>query len=240
MIDEARLRDFVRLFFGYGSWAAPLWFIGMEEGGGNSIDEIERRLRAWDGSDALADIGEYHNEIGGTDWFARHPPLQTTWAKLIRVVLASHGQQQATTEDVRAYQRDHLGRRAGETAIIELLPLPSPSTSAWLYPSWGVALYATREDYVRAELPGRIAELRRRLLQHKPKVVVFYGLGYREHWEAIAGGRFESVEGTRFFALKRESLFIMAPHPAAKGIRNEDFDAIGGWIAGRLSSRLIR
>jgi hypothetical protein len=30
-------------FYGYGSSAAPYWFIGMEEGGGDSIDEIKIR-----------------------------------------------------------------------------------------------------------------------------------------------------------------------------------------------------
>jgi hypothetical protein len=46
MIDTGRLNDFMHRFYGYGSWDAPLWFVGMEEGGGSTIDEIELRLKS--------------------------------------------------------------------------------------------------------------------------------------------------------------------------------------------------
>lgn len=49
MLDRAHLQDFMNRFYGYGSWDVELWFIGMEERGGNSMDEVERRLNAWDG-----------------------------------------------------------------------------------------------------------------------------------------------------------------------------------------------
>jgi predicted RNase H-like nuclease len=79
MIDETRLNDFMHRFYGYGSWDAPLWFVGMEEGGGNTLEELELRLKAWDGSDDLADLKDFHAHLGGTNWFSSRPKIQSTW-----------------------------------------------------------------------------------------------------------------------------------------------------------------
>jgi hypothetical protein len=47
-LDESLLQEFMSNFYGYGNYAAPYWFIGMEEGGGDTIEEITRRLTVWD------------------------------------------------------------------------------------------------------------------------------------------------------------------------------------------------
>lgn len=67
MLDPDRLRAFMPNFFGYGSWTANLWFIGMEEGGPALTNE---RLNAWDGTSELADLRDFHKLLGGTDWFS--------------------------------------------------------------------------------------------------------------------------------------------------------------------------
>jgi hypothetical protein len=41
------LDDFAHRFYGYGNYGGPFWFVGMEEGGGDSSEEIARRLSAW-------------------------------------------------------------------------------------------------------------------------------------------------------------------------------------------------
>ncbi|MBF6569142.1 MAG: hypothetical protein IVW54_09730 [Candidatus Binataceae bacterium] len=45
--NDQLIEDFDANFFGYGRTDAPVWFIGMGEGGGGSIDEINRRFIAW-------------------------------------------------------------------------------------------------------------------------------------------------------------------------------------------------
>jgi hypothetical protein len=45
--NDQLIEDFGANFFGYGRTDAPVWFIGMGEGGGGSIDEINRRFIAW-------------------------------------------------------------------------------------------------------------------------------------------------------------------------------------------------
>jgi hypothetical protein len=45
--DQSDVHSFARTFFGYGTWRAPFWFIGMEEGGVRSIRELAIRIDAW-------------------------------------------------------------------------------------------------------------------------------------------------------------------------------------------------
>jgi hypothetical protein len=44
--DEQLLGEYCERFFGYGTWNAKIWFIGMEEGGKGSASEsaIQKRL----------------------------------------------------------------------------------------------------------------------------------------------------------------------------------------------------
>lgn len=229
MLDPALLRDFMKCFFGYGSWDARLWFIGMEEGGGDSLEELVRRLKAWDRSNELMDIKAFHNEInvGGKDWFGEHPPIQSTWGKLIRLALAAAGRD-TDAEAVRRYQRDELGRRGGPVALIELLPLPSPSVNHWLYAEAAIPSIATRAGYRNEMLPRRMDAIVDRIAKHKPSAVIFYGMAYRACWEVIAGRTFEAVKGERFLIAEDYGRrFVLAPHPAARGVRNADYEAIG-------------
>lgn len=228
MLNQKLLHEFMNRFYGYGDWNAPLWFVGMEEGGGNSEDEINRRLGAWDGTDNLADIREYHRKIG-VPWFIQHPKIQSTWGKLIRIALAFEGRP-TDTEAVRRYQRDELGKR---TAIIELFPLPSPGTDRWLYSS--IPEIATRDKYMALVGATRIATLRERIRAHRPVAVVFYGSGYRNYWAQISGVSF--AKNDRFETGRNESTsFVIASHPVAHGVMNRDFEAIGSWLAAFESS----
>lgn len=129
MLDSALLRDFIDTFNGYGDYHAPHWLVGMEEGGGGSLAEITRRLTKWhnQGRGALLDLMPQHAD-GDLSNFASGPAkLQATWSQLIRVVLAIEGKP-ADKEAVRLYQQTQLGRFGGDTCLIELMPLPSPST----------------------------------------------------------------------------------------------------------------
>ncbi|MBC8136283.1 MAG: hypothetical protein H8F28_10385 [Fibrella sp.] len=45
-LNNDQTQEFCNGFLGYGNLSAPLWFIGMEEGGGKSESEIAARLDA--------------------------------------------------------------------------------------------------------------------------------------------------------------------------------------------------
>jgi hypothetical protein len=55
-----------RSWFGYGRWAAPYWFVGIEPGG----DELDECVHLWkrEGEAELIDIAAHHEEFS-TDWF---------------------------------------------------------------------------------------------------------------------------------------------------------------------------
>jgi hypothetical protein len=234
--DDHLLNEFAHGFYGYGNYSGDFWFIGMEEGGGNSFAEIAKRLSIWAkrGKREIEDVAEYHVEIGITHFFNDSPKLQPTWNKLIRILL-SHDNQVPTTEQVREYQRTVLGRSNGSTCLVELLPLPSPSTGHWLYARHSHLPYlANRATYKRTCLPPRILHLKQRINEHEPKAVIFYGLSYWEHWQEIAGVNFLPESDGLYIGHKGASLFIVTKHPAAKGVTSEYFHQVGKMIAVQL------
>ena len=232
MLDPQVLRDFTRGFYGYGDLSAKYWFVGLEEGGGTSLDEIRHRLSTWDtlGRPPLADLHEFHERAGITRWGGARPPLQSTWKQLIRVVLAAEGQP-ADLESIRTYQRDLLGRRNGKTALIELMPLPSPSTAEWLYGSGGLEIISDRASYSAAILDERIAAIRDLIAVRRPRIVVFYGLNRRSVWSSIAGCVLvDSDAGPFAFHSTPSTLFLMTRHPVAWGAKNVEFEAAGRFV----------
>jgi len=229
-LDDATLESYIQGFYGQGRYSAPYWFIGMEFGGGNDVAEIVRRIGGWykKGRPEVEDF-----ERGWTPWFTDHPPLQPTWAKLIRVVLSAEGKA-PTTEDMRLYQRDCLARAGSHECLLELLPLPSPGLNRWLfYPEHSRLPYLRdRETYTQHVAPLRIAHLQQRIAEHRPRAVVFYGSGYRDWWSQIAGMEFQPASITKVWVARNEATqFVVMQHPTAHGLGNAYFEAVGRLIA---------
>jgi len=234
-LTDSVLESYIQGFYGHGPYAAPYWFVGMEFGGGGSAGEIVSRIQGW------ADRGghELEDMVGpdGTGrevrYFHDPAPLQPTWAKLIRVVLSAEGPA-PTTEQVRAYQRDRLGRAGGLDSILELLPLPSPGLNRWLfYPDYSQLPYLRdRATYTAHVAPLRTAHLRARIAQYQPRSVVFYGAGYRHWWREIAGVDFapSGLDGV-LTARHGPTQFVVMQHPVARGLPNTYFEAVGRLIA---------
>lgn len=228
------LQKFMKEFFGYGNWEADLWFVGMEEGGGNSIEEIRNRINSWDkrGRRNLEDVYEYHKDIEvGMEFFREKPALQRTWSKLIRIFLSIKGLS-SKTEDVRKYQSKEWGRLSGETCLIELFPLPSPSASKWFYRDYStLSFLINRTVYKHHLFKHRSEAIRTKIQEHHPAKVIFYGLGYKDFWEGIVGKPFNQ-DGRQDIqkAAAAATSFYIIPHPAAKGMTNEEFENIGRYI----------
>ena len=167
--------------------------------------------------------------------FKQHSKIQTTWGGLIRILLAVMGHL-PTTDQIREYQRDCLGRAAGETCLLELLPLPSPSTSHWLYGDYSQLPYLVdRPAYAQALRSGRIEHLQQRISQYHPKVVLFYGYVYRKFWQEIAKVDFlPAAEKDFYIACSGSNVFVITKHPATTGLRNDYFHRVGTAIASEL------
>ncbi|MFT5049213.1 MAG: hypothetical protein ACI8QZ_000603 [Chlamydiales bacterium] len=236
-MDSTTLATFIDGFYGYGAYAAPYWFIGMEEGGCNSFDELEGRVTAWlsRGRQELEDLGDYHAAIGVTKWFGASPSLQRTWSGLIRAAFAAGGVE-PDKDAMREYQATRLARHGGETCLLELLPLPAKSIGSWPYDAVGDLGYLrNRAAYMAELLPRRIEHLVSMAREHRPKAIVCYGLGYREHWSRLADNGLEEhvIERKKTLVGKAGGApLLVMQHPVAHGVTKAYFEAIGRMMAG--------
>lgn len=240
MLDDRLLEKFISSFYGYGNYRGDYWFIGKEEGGGGTVEEIRKRINSWStlGCKELEDLFDYHQELGLTQCFGEQAKLQRTWKMLVRALLRAKGQE-VTNNAIRKYQGQNLARLESETCLLELLPLPSPNTGEWLYSAYSklqnlVDRYGYRNCYAR----DRADHIRKRVLEHKPKAVVFYSsdLWYQQWWQLIAEDvTFRDHEITHDSKLwvgeNSHTVFIIAKHPVGFGVNNDYFNTIGTLIA---------
>jgi|ERR1700736_808320 len=202
--DDAKSRA-GRVWFGYGRWDAPYWFVGMEPGGKDENASYESWLRL--GGSELLDCKAHHLDCEFTRWhIGPRPPTQSTWRRLIQALLAFKGEP-TDLDAVRVYQRDRWGMSNDETASIELVALHAPSLS-----------HASDRTAHREE---RVSTIQKRLFDNKPTFAIFYG-GYRDEYERIVGDRFDA-DG---FAMCGPTVCALTPHPTAWLNR-------GGWTEDR-------
>jgi hypothetical protein len=236
-LDDRLLQEYIDRFYGYGNYAGSFWLVGMEEGGGDSLAEVQSRIAAWEhrGKPEVDDVAEFHALTGLDKWFRRDPPLQRTWAKLIRLLLVAEGQVPEVAA-AKAFQGAELGRRGSRTCILELLPLPSPSSSEWLYSSCSsIASLRDRNTYREHVAPMRVQHLRTRIREHQPALVLFYGLVYRNWWEQVSGVSFDRTEIDAFYlATSDTTLFALTRHPTHTGVTNRYFEEAGRLVRTKL------
>lgn len=233
MLNDILLEAFINGFYGFGNYQARYWFIGMEEGGGNTFDAISKQLDIWDkwGRKELIDVAEYAREMNIMQWYGERPKLQPTWKHLIRIFLTAEGQP-VDAETMRQYQKTLWGTEDGNTCLLELLPLPAPNIGSWLYGEISTLPYLkSRQTYREYVVGSRIAHLQNRITQYQPKAVVLYGSGYDSYWKRIGGiDTWERLPEGVTFAVNNSTLFISSKHPVAYGATNEYFYSIGKLI----------
>jgi hypothetical protein len=192
LLANSGLTEFTDRFLGYGNFSAPIWFVGLEEGGGESLTEIEQRVGAWKqrGSRSVEDLAEYHRSIGVTRFFdGPRPVLQRTWRALM-LMLQAYRSAPTDIDTLRRLQAREFGAAHGPAALLELLPLPSPSKTSWIYaPLAGdIPMLESRARYEATMRPRRIQQLRSVIQEHAPQVLVCYGMSERAAWQAIIHG----------------------------------------------------
>lgn len=224
------LEPYIRSFYGYGSLKSNLWFVGLEEGGGQCRKEILRRLRRWEdlGKNETEDIAEFHAALEGANWFEPGSKIQSTWRQLIRAFLMAKTGRPPSDRQILTYQTDRLGRTAKrETALLELMPLPSRSVRSWIYSEADLPELRSRKTYVGSFRELRVERLRSMIKKEKPNCVVFYGA--RRSWPALLGVDVHS-EGHFDVARTHETLLTFIAHPMSFGARTEHFLHIGSYI----------
>jgi len=239
-LNDELLQKFMTTFYGSGNYSGHYWFIGMEEGGGNNLDQVTKRINTWKdlGGTELVDIFDFHIKINYPEYFTDPVKLQRTWMQQARIIISSKGQS-ATSLAVKAYQRDIIGRKAEETCLLELLPLPSPSTAVWNYNQWSNLPFLINRKLYREHCIGwRCEHIRSQIRIHKPKVVVFFGFSYFQNWKDIAGQSVGFHDKCGYWVGNSEStIYVIAKHPASKGITNAYFESIGSYLYSKENDR---
>ncbi len=250
-IDRALLEEYMNTFYGYGNLKGKYWFIGMEEGGGNSIEEIISRLDIWKnaGKPTLLDNYQFHSLIRGAgdstfDRFFKgdKSTYQKTWGGLIKLLLCYKGENELNLKDIKCYQSDELGRHDSENCLIELFPLPSPGITAFNYSKWtDIEYLKSRETYKQQLAEIRVQQLKTLISTHKPELVVFYSFSndYIKSWSEISGINFESIQmesldlnantGAKI-AFSGMTCFTVIYHPTYRGIGNNYYRNIGSLL----------
>jgi len=208
--DHGSLPDYCKRFFGYGSWKAPIWFIGMEEGGCSCQGTIGLRLRYWwlRGTKSLENAPEFFRLIGQGCWFCDHAKLQPTWKQLIRIQLVFN-RQEANDNAILSFQKEHWGKRERDrrrmSCFVELYPLPPSAKKPRYYDNWCA--------------PIRVKALKRSIRTNSPKAVVFCGMKYLDHWREIVGDtnfQPQNMQGGRIMTCRhnRTSYYVIL-HPTS-------------------------
>ena len=229
-LDET-LKKFMDGFFGYGDLEAPIWFIGMEEGGGNSLEEINKRLETWKklGETVTMDMYEFHREINDLKFFngSNIARLQPTWAKLIRFIL-SHEKEVINIAKVKDFQITRLGRYKSKTCLLELMPLPSPSINQWIYNKiTKIPELQNRQIYKEVIAPRRISKLKKLIKFHNVRKVVFYGKTYTNYWKQFLVDENLWKETEHFTHAEENRIqYWILPHPTAYGVTNKFYEQI--------------
>lgn len=185
------LQDFMIEFLGYGNLGAPIWFIGMEEGGGNSLEEIQARLTAWNqrGRRHVEDLHDFCQATGHPallPYATTAAPYNPTWCGLIKHLHEHLGIPLASAVE---YQRTSWLTKGEDNCLLNLMPLPSPNVDTWHYNEWSdLPELQSRQTYLNTMVPKRIARLRRVITNFKPKTVICVGTSYRHYWEQLIQG----------------------------------------------------
>ena len=212
----------------------------MEESCGKK--DVPKRISTWRrrGEKPLEDAARYHTEIGHPELFEHGANLQRTWSKLIKTYLAAY-EAGTDTGTTRKFQIQSLGRNdrpINKTCLIELMPLPSPSTRKWLIKEHTDLTYLQRrKDYFNRVSPNRVQGLRRLISEFRPKAVVFYGLGYRAQWEEISGQLSKHPQHHRMLHRSDAgTTFVAMPHPVSHGVTNADYIEVGQILRDSIST----
>lgn len=193
------LLEYINTFYGYGNWQdSQFWFIGIEEGGGNEYENVQKRLESWAelGKSDLIDCIGHHKNMGSITLENQSKLHSRTWTRLILTKLGFEAKG-TSKDDILNIQLNEWGQLVSDNLLIELFPLPSPGVNDWNYPSWvnldsDLSFLSSRTLYKQTVVNQRIQNIKSKIELYKPKVVLFYGKSMKEYWDIIIDA--ESLE----------------------------------------------
>jgi len=232
-------------FFGYGTFDAPFWFIGQEEGTGPDNTRATRlenyRRRSEQFTQPTMDLVEAQSILGHA--VERNTtPAWRNMARFTRLVrrgppLLEKGEVAHEIPACVGRLQPRLPRRA--CFLGEALPIPLKGRGdrlghQLLQELWGLS----HGVYKRAFLPARAQQWRDLIIHHEPEVVVFYGGGREAASHAFPEGNWQALcrrEGSTSVevAPSGATLLFKCHTFANQGVRNWELMTMAEAIAGR-------
>ena len=230
-ILEDHLRWRLEKHWGYGSFGAPVWFVGMEEGLSNGgEDYLPTRFAATNGK-ILADIRRDMNNVKDhMIWFTRRSTkipykIQPYWSYPISFYLYVVLGREPTKYEKSIFQGEKLGSES--SCVLELMPLPSNKTNeaTWQYGKYGSFGLGTRSQYLERYKHARVRRLKELIQNHQPRLVIFNSVLYLPDWEAACGGKLSRAARQMYFLMGERTMFCVLPqnHPGMSYARVYEF-----------------
>ena len=227
-MDTKLIQEFCLGFYGYGNLSSDYWFVGMEEGGDDTIQEFYKNyVEKWDGKEST-DMVDGINKEAEDIFFNEKGKIQKTWGGIIKLLLSIENKP-IYKECILNFQKTNLGRIEGNNLLLELLPLPNRSITNWGYYSLGLPHFDTRKNYLEYYLPERTKHIKELISKYNPKVVVFYSATkrYLKSWKEIMEISDNTIIKTPVIMKINETIFAICKHPAAHGLTSEYYPEIG-------------
>jgi hypothetical protein len=214
-------------FIGFGRLDADVWFLGMEEAGGGEAN-IRTRLKFR----PVMDNAEAHKMLDVTHLHWGKRKIQRTWRGMCYIMLCLDGTE-PTTQNIREYQAEKLGRYGGNSLLTELMPIPKPKVQRWDYEEF-IPQFASREEYYSVVRPRRVAMLRGLIDEYNPRIVIGYGKAFWKDYRKLFEGSESKQEGQFQTAVCGDTLLILTGHFAARSM-NGRFDELATIISTSLN-----
>ncbi len=229
--DEFKLliQERIKNFWGYGNLRGDVWFVGMEEGYNENNEILLERFKAT----AHAEVFDIYDDLkvdpGHVYWFEDGAPTQSTYRRLIYLLLYLQNKTEPTLEDIRDFQIKKFGRKISNHAALELMPLPAKSINKkdWLYTDADVEGLGSRKQYLEKYKPARVQRLRELIETHKPKIVIFYSRTYLSDWQGAVPMPLDEILTQKLHIAKDHgTLYAVVPHSTAFGVSKSDWKEI--------------
>jgi hypothetical protein len=188
-IDEI---DRVVSFIGYGRPAAPVWFIGIEEGLGDmSSAEAVKNLKARTRFESIImDLRQAHHarlwENGSLINWDIKPPKTQVWQYMGKIMRAYNNQEHCCSNlsATKDYVKMHLGRSCpeiGQTFLTELSPIPAAGGKD---KQW-IDFFRNRDSKLDHKMVKRKEALQFLIKANPQSLVICYGCREQEFSELL-------------------------------------------------------
>lgn len=224
------MQHWIDHFYGYGSWAAPVWFVGYEENGGDAPEEVAEKLAYFSKAHGsakeatLCDIRELYKRVTfraegpRAEKFANHydyrfgPKAKTLHGAWKNLIAFQHGYRNKKVPNLLSYQRSSFLTSSSKENLIQFYPLPAHNHAwyySWLQLSPKFSFLKTRSKYEEQVYPSRVKIILEKIKEHKPEVVVMFGM---ENINALKHSVAEHFSDAKFKMVKGIKLEIPQHH----------------------------